>query len=157
MHPIQAIYIEHRQRIFAYALSITGQRQDAEDAIHVVCARLIAHDTLPDDPLPYVYRSVRNAAIDQLRRNRRRGEMPLFDMAAETEAVSSANGYPGVEALNEALNQLSESEREVVVLKIYSRCSFREISEITDTPLNTVASRYRRSLQKLRSLIGEAK
>jgi|GEM_PF-4558477 len=128
MHPIQAIYIEHRQRIFAYAFSITGHRQDAEDAIHSVCARLIACDTLPADPLPYVYcRSVRDAAIDQLRRNQRRGEMPLFDMAAETEAVSSANGYTGVETLFEAMDQSSESEREVVVLEIYRRCSFRDL------------------------------
>jgi len=155
MHPIQAIYIEQKDRLYTYAVSITRHRQDAEDAIHAVCARLLQSDSLPEDPVPYLYRCIRNAAIDQLRRARRRKELPLFDLADDKEAMAAASGYPAVEALAEALNELDPLEREIIVLRIYSRCSYREISQVLDTPLNTVSSRYRRSLAKLRTILGE--
>jgi RNA polymerase sigma-70 factor, ECF subfamily len=45
---------------------------------------------------------------------------------------------------------LPEEQRETVFLKIWSGLTLLEISEITQTPLNTVASRYRYAIEKLR-------
>jgi len=55
-----------------------------------------------------------------------------------------------LERLNEGLNQLSEAEREVVLLHTHAYLGFREISELLNTPQGTIASRYRTAIGRLR-------
>jgi RNA polymerase sigma-70 factor (ECF subfamily) len=57
--------------------------------------------------------------------------------------------------LQQALRDLPEEQRETVFLKVWSGLTLLEISEITQTPLNTVASRYRYALEKLRERLGK--
>jgi RNA polymerase sigma-70 factor (ECF subfamily) len=54
--------------------------------------------------------------------------------------------------LQQALRQLPDEQRETVFLKIWSGMTLLEISEMTEIPPNTVASRYRYALEKLREL-----
>ena len=59
-------------------------------------------------------------------------------------------------ALQTALAALPEEQREVVVMRIWSGMTLEEISTATDAPLNTVASRYRYALEKLRERLKPA-
>ena len=45
------------------------------------------------------------------------------------------------------------SKKEVVTLKIWGELTFDEIARTLDESLNTVASRYRYALQKLKDLV----
>jgi DNA-directed RNA polymerase specialized sigma24 family protein len=45
---------------------------------------------------------------------------------------------------------LPPEQREVIVLKIWNRCTFEEIGGLLDIPPNTAAGRYRYGLQKIR-------
>ena len=55
--------------------------------------------------------------------------------------------------LAEALATLPYEQREVVVLHLKGDLTFREIARIQDTSINTVQSRYRYGIDKLRSLL----
>jgi RNA polymerase sigma-70 factor (ECF subfamily) len=57
--------------------------------------------------------------------------------------------------LEELLFRLGEDEREVIVLKTIDGLTFREIAAISDASMNTVASRYRRALEKLKHMLQE--
>ena len=57
-------------------------------------------------------------------------------------------------ALQKALRDLPEEQRETVFLRIWSGMTLSEIADATETPLNTVASRYRYALEKLRHCLG---
>jgi RNA polymerase sigma-70 factor (ECF subfamily) len=59
-------------------------------------------------------------------------------------------------ALQKALRELPEDQREVVFLRIWSGMTLQEIAEATEVTLNTAASRYRYALDKLRDRLGEA-
>ena len=52
--------------------------------------------------------------------------------------------------LEKALGELPEEQREVVVMRIWSGLTLEEAAAATGAPLNTVASRYRYALDKLR-------
>lgn len=56
-------------------------------------------------------------------------------------------------ALNEALAGLPYEQREVVVLHLQGQMKFREIAKSQNVSINTVQSRYRYGLEKLRSLL----
>jgi RNA polymerase sigma-70 factor, ECF subfamily len=56
-------------------------------------------------------------------------------------------------ALQAALAQLPEEQREVVIMRVWSGMTLEEIAQSAGIPLNTVASRYRYALEKLRKLM----
>jgi RNA polymerase sigma-70 factor (ECF subfamily) len=150
---LRASYVASRQQLFTYALSITENRESAEDAIQGAFQQILRRRALPADLRPYVYRCVRNAAVDVLRRARVRRDS-IFDVAgaAEANAPDAPLAHESDE-LERCLRQLSPDEREDIVLKIYDDFSFDEIAELRQVPLPTAASWYRRGLDKLKAML----
>jgi RNA polymerase sigma factor (sigma-70 family) len=148
------LYALHRQGLYTLALSVTGRPDRAEDAVHDAFARVCRNrGTLETaaDPVAYVYAAVRNAALDCVRRQRLPAEPP----------ASIFNGHvPGPEALAlgaerersvaEAVEGLPDAQREVVVLRVYGGLTFAQIASVVGEPLQTVATRYRRALERLK-------
>jgi RNA polymerase sigma-70 factor (ECF subfamily) len=150
---LRAFYVEFRQQLYTYAVSITGSRESAEDAIHGVFQGLLRRGRLPSDLRPYLFRCVRNAALDALRRaGVRAGSIFEDSPAAAAEVPALPAAVLGSE-IEQGLRRLSPDERETIILKIYDDLTFQEISELRQTPLPTVASWYRRGLDKLRALL----
>ena len=56
--------------------------------------------------------------------------------------------------MQEALSGLPSVEREVIMLRHFSELSFKEIAELTGSPLGTALARAHRGLRKLRELMG---
>jgi RNA polymerase sigma-70 factor (ECF subfamily) len=150
---LRSFYAGQRQQLYTYAVSITHSRESAEDAIHDAFERLLQRASLPRDPRPYIFRSVRNAAIDGFRRSRERPGPILADVGADL--LSAGPGSHLAQDLEEALQGVSPDEREAIVLKIYGSLSFREISEVRGVPLQTVASWYRRGLERIREAMSK--
>lgn len=150
---LESIYREHRQGLFSVALSITRRADRAEDAVHDAFARLCRGDkTMTGDPVAYVFAAVRNAAIDI---TRKRGESSA-DLLDQT-TVLAANTSEGAliasesnECVRAAVESLPVDQREVLVMKLYSGLTFEQIGQAMGEPLSTVASRYRRALDKLK-------
>jgi len=55
--------------------------------------------------------------------------------------------------LNNALAQLSYQQREVIILHLQGEMKFKAIAELQGVSINTVQSRYRYGLDKLRSIL----
>ncbi len=58
-----------------------------------------------------------------------------------------------MEMLQEALMELNEDFREVVILRDFQQLSYEEISEVTDTPMGTVKSRINRGRAGLQDIL----
>jgi RNA polymerase sigma-70 factor (ECF subfamily) len=152
---LRAFYAGHRQPLYTYAVSITRQRETAEDAIQRAFQQLLARGALPADLRPYVFRCVRNAALDGLRRDQTRQES-IFAADGNLESAAPLSAPPlSAAEIDAQLQRLSPDERETIVLKIYNALTFQEIAELRDVPLPTVASWYRRGLEKLRALLAK--
>ena len=57
---------------------------------------------------------------------------------------------------NALLARLPEEQREVIMLKVYAGLTFKEIAETLELSANTVASRYRYAIERLREERGAA-
>jgi RNA polymerase sigma-70 factor (ECF subfamily) len=55
--------------------------------------------------------------------------------------------------IERALCQLPPERREVVHLKIFEGMTFQDIADLCDESINTVASRYRYAIEKMRALM----
>ncbi len=152
IHEVGALYTACRQELFTYALSITGAPANAEDAVHEAFRKLLSLQDLPVELRPYAFRCVRNAALDLLRYAEREAKrlsdyQILFDEAEPCDAREQAA---------DLLAALPDKEREIVVLKIFSGLTFREVAAVCGQPQGTVAASYWRSLKKLREGVQDA-
>ena len=145
---LRGFYESRRQELYTYSLALTRNRESAEDAIHTAFQRLLHRGSAPTNLRPYVFRCVRNAAIDDLRRERRR-EDGIFDLPSNTDPALARQ--LGAE-LQRLLGQLSENERETIVLKVFDGMTLQEIADLRDASINTVGSWYRRGMEKLKVL-----
>jgi RNA polymerase sigma-70 factor (ECF subfamily) len=112
------------------------------------------------DPVAYVFAAVRNAAVDQVRRPRIAGHADRSPGGTRPPVpVSIFNGHverPDALALGAerersvaaAVEALAADQKEVVLLRVYAGLTFAQIAQVIDAPLPTVATRYRRALER---------
>ena len=149
------IYRGHRQGLFSVALAINGSRQQAEDAVHEAFCKLVDRKPPTGDAVPYVFKTVRNAAIDIHRGERRDRKLSesLFNgylpPAQPTDPQSELLSAERDQILRQALDNLSENEREAIVLKALAGLTFEQAGEVAGISAKTIATRYRRALTTL--------
>ena len=152
---LEQIYREHRQGLYSLALSITRSHSLAEDSIQNAFTRLFTRANPESDLVPYVFKSVRNSAIDLVRNRQRRSRLneSLFESNEDLDLKANPHETLVVQErttiLQEAIDELDEREREAVVLKSLADLTFEQVGEITGTSPKTIATRYRRALKKL--------
>jgi RNA polymerase sigma-70 factor (ECF subfamily) len=146
------MYEKHGAALAAYACSCGLDHGSAEDVVQQLFLKMLGKKAyVPQAPLAYLYRATRNASLNLLRN--RHGETNL----SQTESWFTNPGADQLEKLElqRALRELPEEQGETVFLKVWSGMTLQEIADITETPLNTVASRYRYALEKLRDRLGD--
>jgi RNA polymerase sigma factor (sigma-70 family) len=155
-----------RQRFveFVRRLLRSASELDPEDVVQDVLARLLLKPSLDlpvDRMTAYVYRSLRNRVVDELRTRKVHVSLDaapkddaqprLIDLLADAspDAIALLQRDEGKRALFEALDRLSEIERRVVVAHELEGTSFKELASRLGMPLNTLLSHKARAMRKL--------
>jgi RNA polymerase sigma-70 factor, ECF subfamily len=144
---IEQFYIENKSKLFNYAVSLLSNRATAEDVVHSVFKKILEKNIKVQNLKAYIYRSIKNEVIDIWRKPHLVYEEELvFEFKDEKDKDLA-------EYVQHSLNKLEAKEKEIITLKIYNDMTFKEISETLNESINTVSSRYRRGLEKLKKHI----
>ncbi len=139
------------QRLVRFAVTITGNQPDAEDALQGAFSRIAFRPRLlarAEAPWPYLIRSVRNEALRILQK--RKPGTDVADRGSSAESVESIMVQEETaDTVRRILKSLPQSQYEVVILKHWEDLTFAEIAEALGLSQNTVASRYRYAMEKL--------
>ena len=152
---LAVLYDRFAGTLFRHAAMILADRAAAADVVHTVFLKLAKAGSGGDvESLAYLRRGVRNECYSVLRTRRR--EIVIAVAAPLLESVQAADDRPAERlALEQALQQLSAEQREVVHLKVWEGMTFQEIADLTGESLNTAASRYRYAIEHLRNVLSE--
>ena len=152
----------HGPAMLMLARQWCARRSDAEDVVQEAFLRFWRARDRADDPVPYLYACVKRAASDwQLgghrRARREHAAAGLRPEAGENEPLLAAplEREERRAAVEAALARLPESQREVLVMKVWAGLTFPQIAGALDIPADTAASRYRYALAKLREALAE--
>jgi RNA polymerase sigma-70 factor (ECF subfamily) len=148
---MERVYDQYGSQLFTCALAVTGCHDLAEDAIHEAFCRGFRLTEIPRNPKAYMFRSVRNAAIDQLRKRSRTSSLSeeyIFDSSPGPGELAEQRQFKRRAA--QVLLKLSEDERETIVQHLYADLTFQEIADLRERPLGTITSWYRRGLAKMK-------
>jgi len=152
---LEEVYDAYSTALYRQALAILSSTADAEDVVQDVFLQLVRRRGYPiQDLKAYLLTAARHQACSAHRRRRR--EAPDESAEAARPLWSGGGGFDDREAIREALETLPPEQREVVRLKVYEQLTFAEIGVAVRASINTVASRYRYALQKLRKALGES-
>jgi RNA polymerase sigma-70 factor (ECF subfamily) len=145
------LYDEFGAGLYRYAVILLADAGAAEDAIQQVFAALLRNAGPIENEAHYLRRAVRNECYSMLRGRTRRGKevaRPLLEPVA-TEGVDHAERL----ALEAAMRELPVEQREVVHLHVFEGWTFQEVADGCGESINTVASRYRYALARLRETL----
>jgi RNA polymerase sigma-70 factor (ECF subfamily) len=153
----KAWFAKHGGKLLLFARQQARHPDDAEDLLQEAFVRIWRIYGHTGEVSPgLVYRAIRRLAIDWARSLDRR-------KIREQKVYSESSWFSSFErnlekdernqALLRAVSQLPKEQSEVLTLKIWGELTFDEISRTLDISLNTVASRYRYALQKLKESV----
>jgi RNA polymerase sigma factor (sigma-70 family) len=152
------IYEKYKNILLKIAIGLLNQRGCAEDVVHdefvflaQSCDKLKLNGNLKSYLVTCVANRARNMNKLQNRTTR----------ASEAELSTSNSNEPErwiihseeLDHLNSALAELPYEQREVVILHLQGGMKFKTIAKSQNVSINTVQSRYRYGLDKLRSLL----
>ena len=144
-------------RLVRFAISITGNQHDAEDAVQSTMVKVAAKPKClasAQQPWAYLLTMVRHESLAIAGRSKR---FPLLRSLADLVTRLPVDHLQRQETYDEvwrSLRRLPPDQAEVVVLKIWEGMTLAEIAVITDQSPDTVASRYRYAMEKLRRMLG---
>lgn len=156
----EVLYGRHRGPLFRFLLAQLRDRPLAEELYQDVWQRVIAARATwrPEAAFAtWLYRIAHNRLNDHWRAQRHRPPAPL-DAELRTAALADPE-HPGSVAeqdeqrqrLQQALDELPDEQREAVLLRLQQELSLEEIGRITGVGRETVKSRLRYALDKLRA------
>ncbi|MBW2735087.1 MAG: RNA polymerase sigma factor [Deltaproteobacteria bacterium] len=162
----------HQRPIFNFLMRHLGDRTMAEDLLQEVFLRLIkgaASYKREAKFTTWLYTIARNLCIDNARRAKHRRAASLEQPIGKTDDGSRtlkdvvADKGPGVDRqvtshrlqqrIVQAVDSLSDEQREVFLMREQLNIPFKEIAEIVGVSDNTVKSRMRYALEHLRKML----
>lgn len=156
-----SVYAKYRDYLLTLASGLLNDRSRAEDVVHSVFvsfAERIGNFELTGSLRSYLAVCVANRVRNVNKAKHRKD----VELEAAAEAVSStadpaeAAAYgEEVARLVEAMEHLPYEQKEAVMLHLKGGMKFLQIAKVQDVSINTVQSRYRYGIEKLRSLLSE--
>jgi len=149
------LFERYHVALFRYLLQMTRNRALSEDLVQEVFFRVLKYARSYDPSLPFavwLYGMARHAYVDSLRKQR--GEVAGADMSEPRSAEPMPEEVfarkQDAMFLQEALGQLPEGKREVLVLSRFHNLRYEDIARILQCEVGTVKVRVYRALKELR-------
>ena len=170
----EVLVTRHRRSIYNFILRFVRDTAQAEDVLQETFLRVIKGADAYEKQAKFttwLYTIARNLCVDAARRGKHRKAASLDAPVGDDEGAALidlvAGGDPGAEKqsvnrelgarLRKAIEALPEEQREIFLLREVSDLQFNEIAQIVGCPENTVKSRMRYALEKLRLELDEYK
>lgn len=173
-HAFRLLVERYQRKVYGAAYGIVKDREEALDIAQDAFVKVHKYlDNFKGDSSFYtwLYRITVNLAIDRLRA-RNKGEQVEFDEAVRQDDEASLEGgvlssrlgtNPGKSALRrelaekieEALSQIPEKHREILLLRELEGMSYEDLARVLKIPKGTVMSRLFHARVKLQKILGK--
>ena len=155
---LRAVYAATSAKLFGICIRVTGDRENAEDALQETYVKLWRRadrfDPSRASAITWLCLIARGTAIDIARANGR------ADSGAEAIATHALTAAPLPEderrELDDCLALLDDGQRAFILSAFFDGYSYDELARRAEMPLGTMKSRIRRGLLALRRCLDDA-
>jgi RNA polymerase sigma-70 factor (ECF subfamily) len=158
-----SIYTKYKNYLLTVAVALLNDVDAAEDIVHsvfIAFAESIDRFELNGSLKRYLAICVANKARNL---NKAAMKRSLRETTSQSEHLVFASSEPERSVMlseellriSDAISKLPYDQREVVILRLNGGMKFKEIAHLQNESINTVQSKYRYGLNKLRSLLDD--
>jgi len=150
------LFEQYKNLVYKTAYLMLGESTEAEDALQEIFVQI--YKSLPGfDPskaafTTWLYRVTFNYCLNH-RRKKRPVSLPLEDISPALKSEFPSTQLAEEEVLQQAIGNLTDKQRAVVVLRYFWDLPYAEIAQILDVPLGTVKSRIDLALKTLKKVL----
>jgi len=154
------LFERYNIKLYNYFMKLTFNSQTSEDLVQEVFRKLIKHrHTYRGDGVftTWMFQIAHNSYYDHARRRKTNQSIEdnEIDIADETNIHRSIEDDEDKRLLKQAISNLPDAEREILVLRIYQNMKYKEIATLMDTPLGTVKARAHHGIKRLKTLYND--
>jgi len=150
-HDFARLMDAHGPALVLYARQWCGA---PEDIVQEAFLKLVGQRQPPRAVVPWLYRVVRNRAIDALRVAQRRQRRESAVARPERWFVETAVDGLDADSAVAALEHLPLEQREVIVARLWGGLSFEQIAEVAGCSPTTAFRRFGAGIDNLRREMG---
>ena len=147
---------EHFARAVRFCARMLGNVTDGEEVAQQAFVHLLEKGRKPweqGDPLPFLYRVLRNACIDHVRRGKTRKADGALEQVTAPDLRSADEGEVR-EALLAAVTALETGQREAILLRFYEGLSLAEAAKALGKSVGATAMLLSRAKANLKETLG---
>jgi RNA polymerase sigma-70 factor (ECF subfamily) len=144
---IAEMFDRHASALALYAAQWT---EAADDCVQEALVELARQPAAPENPAAWLYRVVRNRALNASRAARRRAAHEQTAAAASAARRSASTDPAAAAGLKDALMSLESTAREIVVLRVWGGLAWQEIAELVGGSKSSAQRHYVQALEQLR-------
>jgi RNA polymerase sigma-70 factor, ECF subfamily len=145
---LEEMFRAYANRVYAYALHRVGMPAAADVVSETFLAAWRRIDEVPEGALPWLLGTARRVVANEFRRQERR--TALLERLASAAGPASADTSSEHVELIEALQQMSESDREVLLLSAWYELRTAEAASVLGCSAGAYAVRLHRARRRLR-------
>lgn len=152
MSAMTPLYQAASAGVYAFALSVLKNSQDAQDVLHDTFVSVYTGAgsyRSSGKPMAWIMTIAKNHCYKLLRQQQKTTGLSLEDWKDDPSLVTYM-GSDNKLLLMHCMKTLSDRERQIVVLHAVSGFKHWEIASMLSLPLPTVLSKYNRAIKKLR-------
>jgi len=150
----------HKEQLFLYLVRKCGNKEKAEYLFQETLIKIwknIPKYQEREKFSSWIFSIAHNVSVDDFRKSSVRKIIThsenLDEITHKENLSSEYEKKEQLKLLNDALSNLSESQKEVFILRQHGEMTFREIAELTNQSLNTVLSHMNYAVKKLKKLL----
>jgi RNA polymerase sigma-70 factor (ECF subfamily) len=142
----------HGAALALYASQWTAM---ADDCVQEAFVELARQRAVPQYVVGWLYRVVRNRALNAARGARRRRERESRSIAERFVVGQEPATFDRGDTADvlESLDRLAANDREVIVMRIWGGLTFDEIAAVLAVSISTAHRQYGQALEKLRQIL----
>ncbi len=147
------LYLRYRERVYAYALRVLANEQDAEDLFQEVFYRVYTHaDSFTEERSlsGWIFTIAHNLCLNKVRDRKPQDSIDDVDLPVPPEG---AIGEDWQEVIARAMALLPVEYREIILLREYEGMTYSEMTEVLHTTIPSIKSRLYRAKGKLREIL----
>lgn len=151
------LYEKYNRPLFAFFYKMTSDPQASEDLVQVVFCKILAYrDRYRDKDgtfAVWLFQIARNARIDHYHKEKflkNASDVDELEIKSDSDTAGDYERREKALRMREALNGLTEVQRETLILSRFNGLSYEEIAAIMNCRVGTIKARVFRAMETLR-------
>ena len=148
---LRQVFEAEESPLLRFAFGLVGQRENAEDLVQDAFLKLHAHWDEVANPRAWLFKTVRNLALNHLRDHKRESPLENSDdfKSQSPEPDHSLGRLEAIGTLQLLVSELDPGDRQLIALKYHENLKYDQISQRTGLSVGNVGYKLHHTLKNL--------